>query len=211
MSKNVLLSVSKKGENYVNALRKIGVNSTVYTGSENCFSYDVLLLGGGEDVHPKYFGEEINGTETINERRDIIEFNLIRQFLYQNKPILAICRGFQVLNLYLGGTLYQHLKNTNKHRQTNGVDIMHAVKTIKNSVYRKLYGKEFIVNSYHHQALKKLAKNLKASCYSYDGVIEGYESKKLKILGAQFHPERLHGKSQIDGTKIFKYFFNNFK
>ena len=210
MQKSVLISVTGNGKNYVKALKKVGVNATIYTGKENLNTHDVLLLGGGEDVHPYFFNETFLGTEKVNILRDVTEFILIEQFLCANKPIIAICRGFQVVNVYLCGTLYQHLKNAQFHRSNNNKDIYHKVTSVDGSVIKSIYGKTFIVNSYHHQAIKVLSNNLNANCYSVDGVIEGAENKKLKILCTQFHPERLTKVNSACGIKLFYYFFNKF-
>ncbi len=207
MSKiKILLSSLGNANNYINALKKLNVNSTVFNGDINLKDYNGLVLCGGGDISPEFYNEAFCGSKNVNILRDIQEFYLIDNFLNANKPILAICRGFQVLNVYLGGTLIQDLKNVNKHQNDDGGDIYHLVKAQRNSFLGELYGEEFIVNSNHHQAVNKLSPMLSGTCYSNDGVLEGYENLNLKIIGTQFHPERLNHESNVNGSKIFKEF-----
>ena len=207
MSKiKILLSALGNENNYKNALSSVDVLSDIYTGTENLNNYNGLLLCGGGDVSPEFYNEALNGSKNINVIRDLQEFYLIDKFLNANKPILAICRGFQVLNVHLGGTLVQHLKNANMHQNDDGSDIYHLVKAQRNSFLGKLYGEEFIVNSHHHQAINKLAPSIHGTCYSGDGVLEGYENLNLKIIATQFHPERLNNEIGVNGSKIFKEF-----
>ena len=207
MSKiKILLSSLGNAENYINALSSVDVLSDIYTGTENLNNYNGLLLCGGGDVSPEFYNEALNGSKNINVIRDLQEFYLIDKFLNANKPILAICRGFQVLNVHLGGTLVQHLKNANKHQNYDGSDVYHSVCSKSNSIFNKLYGDNFIVNSNHHQAVNKLSPMLSGTCYSSDGILEGYENLNLKIIGTQFHPERLNHESNDNGSKIFKEF-----
>ena len=207
MSKiKILLSSLGNEYNYKNALKKLNVNSTVFNGGINLKDYNGLVLCGGGDISPEFYNEAFCGSKNVNILRDIQEFYLIDNFLNANKPILAICRGVQVLNVYLGGTLIQNLKNANKHQNDDGSDIYHLVKAQRNSFLGKLYGEEFIVNSHHHQAINKLAPSIHGTCYSGDGVFEGYENLNLKIIATQFHPERLNNEIGVNGSKIFKEF-----
>ena len=207
--KKILLSVEGDGKNYINALEKEGSKCVIYNENVNLNNFDALVLCGGCDVAPEFYGEELNGSEKVSVVRDLIEFYLINRFLSENKPILAVCRGFQILNVYLGGTLIQDIKNNEIHRSDNGVDLYHIVKANKGSVLNNCYGNEFVVNSYHHQAIKKLSPKLKATCYSIDGIIEGYENLDLNIIGVQFHPERLFGDNgAVYGGKIINTFLN---
>ena len=207
MSKiKILLSSLGNANNYINALKKLNVNSTVFNGGINLKDYNGLVLCGGGDISTEFYNQALNASKNINVIRDLQEFYLIDKFLNANKPILAICRGFQVLNVHLGGTLVQHLKNANMHQNDDGSDIYHLVKAQRNSFLGKLYGEEFIVNSNHHQAVNKLSPMLSGTCYSGDGVLEGYENLNLKIIATQFHPERLNNEIGVNGSKIFKEF-----
>lgn len=156
-----------------------------------------LLLPGGGDVEPSLYGEENQGSESIDEERDKWEMELTRVFFQKNKPILGICRGAQVLNVALGGTLYQNIKG---HREGR-----HLIRIEKGSLLSDiLCGVEALeVNSSHHQAVKEVAPSLRAIAWSDDGVIEGVEGDGF-ILGIQFHPERMLEEQPI--FNIFKQF-----
>ena len=117
--KTVYLSVRLK--NYENALALVG--APLAETPENA---DVLLLPGGGDMHPRFYGQALNGSEDLDEARDARELTLIDNFLCAGKPVIGICRGLQVLNVYFGGTLRQHIEG---HSQIDGVDRLHAINT----------------------------------------------------------------------------------
>ena len=171
---------------------------------------DGLLLSGGEDIEPELFGETLlNNSVCLDPQRTQYELNLIRAFLAAHKPILAICRGFQLLNVVLGGTLYQDLLEQ-KGLVHNHPDIRHPVFTREGSLLRRLYGREFKVNSTHHQAVKQLASGLMGTAWSIEGILEGYEHEALPIIGVQFHPERLTNLMWDDRTPDFGSLFGAF-
>ena len=143
--KTVYLSVRLK--NYENALALVG--APLAETPENA---DVLLLPGGGDMHPRFYGQALNGSEDLDEARDARELTLIDNFLCAGKPVIGICRGLQVLNVYFGGTLRQHIKG---HSQIDGVDRLHAINTAP-GLLRELYGTRCTVNSAHHQAIWRL-------------------------------------------------------
>ena len=140
--KTVYLSVRLK--NYENALALVG--APLAETPENA---DVLLLPGGGDMHPRFYGQALNGSEDLDEARDARELTLIDNFLCAGKPVIGICRGLQVLNVYFGGTLRQHIEG---HSQIDGVDRLHAINTAP-GLLRELYGARCTVNSAHHQAV----------------------------------------------------------
>jgi putative glutamine amidotransferase len=162
---------------------------------------DGLLLAGGEDLHPRYYGEAIHEKcGQIDEARDIVELTLTRWALADGLPILAICRGIQVLNVAEGGTLYQdiasqvpgslkhdcwpdHPRNYLAHQVTvNGDSYLAAV----------LGHRQIGVNSSHHQAVKDLAPRFKVVARATDGLIEAIEGHDHSFaLGVQWHPEEL--------------------
>lgn len=158
---------------------------------------DALILSGGVDVDPVFFGEEpIKGMGEITPIRDQFEITFIKEFYNQKKPILAICRGVQVLNIALGGTIYQdinsQLENCLKHSQqapkwyaTHDVNLVTGTKLSKISSQ-----KEWRVNSFHHQAVRQPAPGFVVSARAKDGIIEAIESRTHKFaLGVQWHPE----------------------
>lgn len=162
-------------------------------------SVDALLLSGGGDVNPLYFGQEpsrhLGG---INDARDAWEILLLRTALDHQVPILGICRGMQLLVQVLGGSLYQDLATEHpeaqaliKHSQEAARYVeTHTVRTSEGSLLQELFGDQLAVNSYHHQAVAEVGAKLRITATAPDGVIEAVESTEHKsIVGVQWHPE----------------------
>ena len=173
---------------------------------------DALLLSGGQDLSPSYYGEEaINDSVRCDPLRDRYEMELCQAFLSENKPILAICRGFQLLNVALGGTLYQDL-NAQLGFVHFEPSIRHPFFAKPDSVLYRLYGEHFLVNSTHHQAVRELGEGLRVTGQSIEGIVESYESEDPNrlIWGTQFHPERLTGAQWDDRTPDFSRYFAAF-
>ena len=212
MSKpKILLSGKMKYQNYIDAVENTGGISIGKDLPQYSPEYDGLILCGGPDVDPAYYGEPINGSGTIDIERDEAEFALIKAFVEAGKPILGICRGCQVLNVYFGGSLHQHLETAETHRSGTKEDLIHPIRVTENSLLHRLYRESFTVNSFHHQGIRQLGKGLKVTAISdADGVIEAVEHESLPILAFQFHPERMccsHSRTDtVDGMKIFEYF-----
>ncbi len=149
---------------------------------------DIVVLTGGGDTNPYIYNEKILNNDTLDMvpmKRDIFEIKMVKEAIKQNKKILGICRGMQLINVALGGTLFQDVNN---HLKTT-----HKVRIRDNSIIFKHFNKKEIeVNSIHHQAIKTLGKNLKATVVSKeDNFIEAIESFDKNILGLQWHIERL--------------------
>ena len=151
---------------------------------------DILCLAGGGDVNPYFYGQRNISSTNLDTFRDLAELELTYLFISKNKPIIAICRGLQLLNVYFGGSI---LQNINNHSQVNGQDYYHKIITLKNGLLSE-YKSKIIVNSAHHQAVDILGKNLIVDSISLDGVIESFYHKYLPIYAFQFHPERLKDK-----------------
>ncbi len=158
-----------------------------------------ILLGGGGDVHPRYYHAPCDGTdpESIDIERDELEFYLIRAALERDLPILGICRGFQVLNVALGGTLIQHVDGHSSKGQEHATT--HWVHIRPHSRLWEALGRvdRLLVNSHHHQAAseKELAPRLVASAWTETPplIVEGLELPDHRwFIGVQWHPERLH-------------------
>ena len=184
---------------------------------------DAVILSGGEDIDPLYFGEEhLPGLGEVNAPRDTADVLLIKIALRQGKPLLGICRGEQVLNVVMGGSLYQDIpsqipSSKLKHRQAEASTI--ATQTISIDPASRLAGilgvTRLNVNSHHHQAVKALAPGLVVTARTEDGVVEAYESiaeasdpygKPLgdRILAVQFHPETFSQAGNPTFLKIFQ-------
>ena len=161
-------------------------------------------------MDPSRYGEALDGATDIDQDRDASEFALARAFIEAGKPVFGICRGSQLLNVYFGGTLHQHMFNTVLHRSGTDIDREHEVEAVPNSVIEQLYGKRFVVNSVHHQAIKTLGTDLTVTHRSDDGIIEGFQHNSLPIFAVQWHPERLVDQRKrnhcVDGGKLFRYF-----
>lgn len=172
---------------------------------------DGLLLAGGPDLDPYYFGEEpLVGMGEITPLRDELELALCRLALQGPKPVLGICRGIQVLNVAAGGTLYQDLADFTKQMHSQKAPRWyptHEVEILEESTLFSLAGaKSYRVNSFHHQGLKKLGQGLKAVAWSRDGLIEAVEAEdpSRSILGVQWHPEGTYDKDQLS-FNLFSY------
>ncbi len=161
---------------------------------------DGLLFTGGEDIHPSFYSEPIEERcGRIDKDRDLFELALAEAALDRQIPILGICRGIQLLNIVLGGSLYQDLSyrpGTLPHHSSpreKRYDLIHKVNLQPESYLAKIFGHlAFDVTSTHHQLLKDVAPPLKAVAFADDGVIEGVEAEDHPfLLAVQWHPERM--------------------
>jgi putative glutamine amidotransferase len=165
---------------------------------------DGFLFTGGADINPIRYGEKDNGLcKPFQEYRDDLEFRVFEKGYASKKPILAICRGAQLVNVALGGRLYQDIPSqlgTNiHHNQLEGkFDFSHDVQVEENTpLYDLVKSRTIRANSFHHQAVKTLGRNLTVMAKSADGVIEGFYQKDGGYLRCyQWHPERLIDKCE---------------
>lgn len=212
MDIKILISGHTNIEQYVIAVEQAGGIATAGYLPEADLNYDGLVLCGGVDVHPSYYNEEINGAVNMDEARDTAEFALAKAFVEEGKPVLGICRGCQLLNVFFGGSLYQHMTNTVLHNSNTPLTREHEVEAVQGSMAEALYGKRFIVNSLHHQAIKKLGNGLSITMLSDDGIVEGLAHETLPVFAVQWHPERLISsetrRHAVDGGKIFSCFID---
>ncbi|MGV8145681.1 MAG: gamma-glutamyl-gamma-aminobutyrate hydrolase family protein [Alkaliphilus sp.] len=177
-------------------------------------SMDGIIFAGGEDIAPSKYGQaNMKNLNTIIPQRDDFELALLAKFIEKKKPILGICRGMQLINTFLGGTLHQDIYNA-RLTEIEHVGIMgpqdsisHQVKLINGSLIHGAFEKEALnVNSYHHQAIDKLGKDLVVTGYSEDNIIESIEHSKYPFLiGVQWHPEMM-AETYKEQLKIFRIF-----
>lgn len=212
MKPKILLAVPSVGkENYVNAVIGCGGEAVAQYCPEVSLDYDGLILCGGVDVHPSRYGEEICGARNMDEARDESEFALLKAFVEAKKPVFGICRGCQLLNVAFGGTLHQDLHNANMHTNSSKPDIAHEVTAKEGTILHTLYGKHFVTNSVHHQAVKKLGDGFEIMAVAFDNeTVEGIYHTSLPIFAVQFHPERMcfdnKREDTVDGSPIIQYF-----
>lgn len=160
---------------------------------------DGLLLTGGGDIDPARYGESRHEkTGFVNEERDAFEFTLLKAVMAKGKPVFGICRGMQVMNVALGGTLYQDIPEQfpgggqhvgDMHKRS---EEFHEIRIEKGSLMEELFLASSVrTNSFHHQAVKKLAEGFAATAFSEEGVMEAMEDRERKLLGVEFHPENM--------------------
>jgi len=165
-----------------------------------------LVLTGGEDVDPALYGQEPHPElSTVNPARDEVELAALRAALEREIPVLAICRGLQLLNVALGGTLYQDLPSQREgdllHEQDAPVGHRwHHASVLAGSGLENIFGtRELFINSFHHQGIDELAPSLKPVVWAEDGLVEGVEGRDHPWLyGVQWHPERGEAESPAD-------------
>lgn len=181
--------------------------------AENCSGF---LFTGGQDVSPEIYGYSAKYDNIVCcKERDNMEIQLLKHILKLEKPILGICRGIQIINCAMGGTLFQDLpseKNSAvEHHQSPPYDIpVHSVSIEKNSpLYKLLHTQNLKVNSYHHQAIKELSPQLKEMARSEDGIVEAvYMPSRKFVWGIQWHPEYLYLNDEAN-FMIFSEFLIN--
>lgn len=206
----ILLSGNKNLQYYVDAITGVGAKAVAEYLPKIDTRYDGLILCGGNDIHPSYYKEKIDGAIDIDDARDKLEFDLLKAYVEAGKPVMGICRGYQLINIFFGGSLYQDLPEAQVHTNKTDFYITHNVEAVENSFLCKAYGKTFSINSSHHQAVKKLGNGLLATAYWENKYIEAYEHTSLPIFGVQWHPERMcfneKRSDTVDGAEIFKHF-----
>lgn len=171
---------------------------------------DALIITGGRDVDPATYGVSPHPTTDVpnadTQSRDSFEFALVRAALRRRLPVLGICRGAQVLNVALGGTLHQHLPDVvghTRHQQGNAVFTTSSITTVPGSVVAGLVGPDTEAQCYHHQAINRLGDGLVVSASDADGVIEAIEMDPSQypdhwVVAVQWHPEE-----RLDDLRLF--------
>ena len=211
-------------ENYVNAMTGLGAEPIIIGGAEcpeghlraadeqamaQCAG---LLLPGGVDVEPALYGQEKGPLTKTEPALDRLQTEALRCFLEMGRPVFGICRGHQLLNVYFGGTLIQHLETAKDHVQKGpGNDNVHGCAAEADSFLGRLYGERFSINSSHHQAVDRPGKGLRIVARSEgDGVVEALAHESLPVWSVQFHPERMcfghRREDTVDGSEVLKFF-----
>lgn len=174
---------------------------------------DGLLVTGGNDLRPQLYGEEPGwGQGSFSPERDQLDLVSIRAAYEQKKPILGICRGIQSINVFFGGTLYQDIRRektctVNHYQDAESSCPSHTVEISKDSVLYPILGHSVMTNSFHHQAVKRVAEGFLTGAVAKDGIVEAIESRKGPlVLGIQWHPELMASSGDPVMQKVFDLF-----
>ena len=165
-------------DNYIRAVERAGgVPVPGYAPEPDPHCLGLVLCGGG-DLDPAWFGQEDRGSHPPDPRRDEAELALVRTWLSWGRPVLGICRGMQVINVALGGTLFQDLGAERAALHQGEEDVFHPVRTAPGSLLEGLFGENALVNSAHHQGVDRLGAGLAPAAWAPDGTLEGLEHRR---------------------------------
>lgn len=191
MTKLVILGRKAQTGNYEAFFRKLPAHivTTLVPGAVT--SCDALILPGGGDITPAFFGEKTKGSRSIDTELDILQFQALDTAIAAGIPVIGICKGMQVINVAFGGTILQDMPEDHLHSAPLG-DAFHTSVMVNDSRLFKYFPATMRVNSAHHQRIDRLGQHLKITqrCPD-DGCPEALEHDELPILGFQWHPERL--------------------
>jgi putative glutamine amidotransferase len=224
MKKEVLIGITDCGSyaNYEKWILSVpDVRTVRLSYKENSFEEirkcDGVILSGGEDVHPRFYNkkEYIKFCDEIDERRDEFEWNVLDYTEGKGLPLLGICRGLQMANVYFGGTLIPDIPSFGKynHSKFPKEDRYHDLSLDPNSLLMKITGHVTgRINSAHHQSSDLIGKGLIANAFSPDGIIEGMERRnsegKPYLLLVQWHPERMNPQESPFTSRIRQSFID---
>lgn len=188
-------------------------NENIETTVEMIKMVDGLILSGGHDVEPKHYGEEpLLKIGITSPERDEFDMALYNEAIRLKKPVMGICRGFQIINVINGGSLYQDLSYADfvkiNHDQKDGPNrLTHSINVEDGMFLKNVMDEKYRVNSFHHQILKDVAKGFSVSAKSDDGVVEAFQkiTDDEFVIGFQWHPEMLSATNENA-----KYIFDEF-
>lgn len=194
-------------KNYIRYVAAGGIEPLVTLNSGEMADCDGLILPGGGDITPAFFGEKNRGSRNIDTELDVLQFQAFDLFVRSGKPVLGICKGMQVINVGLGGNVIQNLPSAELHKYQD-CDQYHSTVIEKDSWLYHLYGPEATVNSAHHQSVGRKGRGLQVVQYCpLDLCPEAIAHESLPILGVQWHPERLDPKrTNLSGGAVLSYF-----
>ena len=203
-----------KAHNYMDAMAHLGAEAVLVQTACGPEGFDGLLIPGGWDADPALYGEENVACRGVDPALDQLQLRILDAFVKAGKPVLGTCRGHQMINVYFGGSLIQHVPTPHIHTrdEDSTSDKAHLTQAEKGSFLEELYGERFSVNSAHHQAVKRLGEGLRIVQRSDDGIVEGIVHRDLPVWGVQWHPERMcyacARSDTVDGSALFEMFLN---
>ncbi|MDE7247965.1 MAG: gamma-glutamyl-gamma-aminobutyrate hydrolase family protein [Lachnospiraceae bacterium] len=203
----VIAGRSEDTKNYERALKRLDIPCHTTLHPEAADQATHLLLPGGGDITPAFFGQTDHGSRNVDTELDVLQFQFLSRFVAQKKPVLGICKGLQIINVHFGGDITQHIDTADTHKWT-GHDQFHHVwhcNLGRLDFFYQLYGNSTRVNSAHHQAIDRPGEGLIPVCRAKDNVIEGLCHTSLPVLAVQWHPERLPDEK---GDSLLSYFFS---
>lgn len=213
------------GTTYIAVLEGLGAASVLLTPAHDPASLERILdlssglvLTGGEDVEPRRYGQDPHPKlGSTNPARDEMELRVVAAALERRMPVLAICRGFQLLNVAMGGTLYQDLPSQLGgdllHEQAAPIaHRWHSARVEEDSSLAQIFGvSELFINSFHHQGIDRIAEGLRPLAWAEDGLVEAAEAPDYPwVFGVQWHPERGEAETQRDGGHPDRRLFASF-
>ena len=207
--KVIIAGIPERVKNYIAALEGVGLEPVVALDPSLAASAGGLLLPGGGDIDPALYGAENQGSTDIDRSLDEAQLAMTDAFLRAGRPVLGICKGEQVLNVYFGGGIIQDLATASAHRY-QGQDAVHDCVSLPGTDMERLYGRRYGVNSSHHQGLGRLGKGLRVTSFAGDGTVESVAHRELPVFGVQWHPERMCFEKArpdtVDGAAVVRYF-----
>ena len=207
--------LSTLSPNYPNAILRAGGVPVIFPTIDTeeaaealVASVDAVVFSGGPDIDPSYYGETFwNETVQVDTLRDVSDLLLMKAALASGKPILGICRGEQLLNVVLGGSLIQDIPTQVDTVVKHSGGALHRIGVEKGSVLYKLFGEDSLtVNSSHHQAVNRVAPGVRVTAHAPDGIVEAYEYGD-RLIAVQFHPEGMV-RTDESWLALFRHFLS---